>query len=221
MTDMVDYEEFLPEVRGEVETCPEVVALNEIRNTVIDFCQKTTIWRMDLDSITVLVDTPDYEVEIDQFIKTAGINWGYLIDSNTDEVPLTITSEDTLDNGGVRSVQMWRTRTGTPSKIYLQDPRTVRLVNIPTESYSLYLGVWVKPSRASFEVPEFIYEKYLEAIAAGAKARILNMKTRPWYDPSAAALEAEEYKNRRSSALIDATKSHTRMSKSVAMRPIA
>ena len=221
MTDMVDYEEFLPEVRSEVPECPEVVCINAIRDTVIDFCQKTTVWRYDVDSITVASDVADYEIDIDDYIKVAGLNWAYLIDANGEESYLTVTSEDSLDNGGPRSVSLWRTKTGTPTHIYLKDPRTVRLVYIPEAAFSLYLGAWVKPSRNSYEVPEFIYEKYLEAIAAGAKARILNMPTRPWYSPAAAGLEEAEYEARRSSALIDATKSHTRLSKQVAMRPIA
>lgn len=216
--EMVEYERYLPEVRGEIEDCPIIIATNEIRNTIIDFCQKTTIWRQDLDAISIVADVCEYDINYDTFVKAAGINWAYLVDENDDEVNLTITSEDNLDNGSVRAVRLWRTKTGTPSDVYQKNPNTIRLVYIPNAAFTLYVGVWVKPTRDSYEAPDFIHDKYLEAIASGAKARILNMKTRPWYDPNAAALEEADYIARRSSALIDATKSHTRTSKTVMMR---
>ncbi len=217
----IEYERYLSEVRGEIETCPEVIALNAIRNTVIDFCQKTTVWRMDLSAISVSINVADYDISIDSDTVVAGINWGYLTDSVGEELRLGVTSEDTLDNGSVKSVKLWRTKTGTPHHIYLNNPTSLRLVNIPEEAYTLYAGIWAKPSRESYDAPDYIYEKYLEAIAAGAKARILSMTTRPWFNASAAVAEKNEYRARCSSALIDSTKSHTRLSKTVEMRPFA
>jgi len=218
---MVEYDRYLPEVRGDVQDCPEIIVLNEIRNTIIDFCQKTTVWRKDLDAIAVAATVCEYDIDVGQFEKASAINWAYLLSAAGDEIQLTATSEDSLDNGSSRSSKLWRTKTGTPSHIYLKDPTVIRLVNIPTEAYTLYAGVIVKPSRDSYEAPDYIYEKYLEAIAAGAKARILGMKSRPWYAPEVAMMEELDYKARRSSALIDSTKSHTRTSKSVEMRPLA
>ena len=42
--------------------CPEPVIENEIRKTVIDFCERSTIWRHALDPITIEVKEPEYEL---------------------------------------------------------------------------------------------------------------------------------------------------------------
>lgn len=216
----VAYTQYLREVRGEVGDCPEIIAINEIRNAVISFCQQTTLWRVDHDPISVVADTSEYSLVLSEG-AASGVGWAYMTDSIGDEYHLEVTSEDALDNGSVRRVKLWRTKKGTPSKIYMPDPTKVRLVVIPESAYTLYMGLWIKPTRSSTDAPDWIYEKYLEAIAAGAKARILNQKTRPWYNPEAAMLEELEFKDRCSAAKADATKNHTRMSKTVMMRPIA
>jgi hypothetical protein len=218
MSHMVEYERYLPEVLGEIQDCPDPIALNEIRNTIIDFCKVTTVWRVELDPITVQIAVNSHDVDIDKFIRGVGINWAYLVKSNGDEIRLNATSEDELDSG---KVPLWRTKDGQPSVIFLQDPLTIRLALTPKEAYTLYVGMWVMPSRDSYEAPAFIYDKYLEAIACGAKARILKMKGRPWYSPVAAMEEMKDYESKRKSATIDAQKSHTRVSKSVSMRPLA
>ena len=139
-----------------------------------------------------------------------------MIDSNGDEFRLGLSSEDELDGG---AVQMWRVNTGQPSVIYLKNPGVMRIALIPDEAYTMYVGAWVMPSRDSYEAPAFIYDKYLETIACGAKARIMNMKGRSRYNPTAAAGEMAEYEAKRSSAAIDSTKSHTRVSKSSVLLP--
>ena len=115
----------------------------------------------------------------------------------------------------------WRTETGTPTIVYLKDTETFSLALTPNAAFTLKAGVWIKPSRDSTEAPDFIYEKYLEVIASGAKARIMNMKSRPWYNPQAAADELAEYKAERANAFTDATRSHGRQTKSVVQNPIA
>lgn len=215
---MTPYESYLPEVLIEIEECPEIIATDKIKQTVIDFCKRSLVWRYDLDPISVVATVDTYEAAADDFETVIGVTYGYLVDADGNNIPLTACSEDTLD---AKNDSTWRTDTGNVKYIMMAEPPYIKLVTIPDAAYTLYAGVWISPSRDSSEAPDFIYDKYLETIGHGARARILNMKTKPWYNPQAAQLEMIDYDAKVIDALNDAGKSHSREKKSVAMRPFA
>ena len=59
----VSYEEFFSWVLPEVAGCPEITAIQAIRDTVIDFCEKSLIHVVDHDPVKVIAKQSDYELD--------------------------------------------------------------------------------------------------------------------------------------------------------------
>jgi hypothetical protein len=217
--EFANYDEYLTDVLGEIDDCPEIIAVDKIRDTVIELCARTTIWRQDLNPISVQANTPDYELEFDDGQQLAHISWMTLVDANGEETYPIQTSEDEIDAGSSRG---WRGRTTmNPNYFYMQDPVTVRLALTPEQSFTMNIGAIIKPTPSSFEAPKFIYDQYHEVVAKGARYRLFNMKGRSWYDPNEAIIEQRDYENGVQDVQNAALKSHGRKAKSVTMRPLA
>lgn len=218
MIEMTTYDSYLFDILSEVDGCPPIIAESEVRNTVIDFCKSTLIWKQDIDPIAVIANVNKYIMDIPEGIVST-ITWGYMIDTNDCEIKLTGTSEDDLD--AENTSRSWRTLTGVPSHYFMTAGGQVQITKIPELSYTMYLGGALIPSRDSYEAPTIIYNKYLETITAGARARLLNMKAQDWYNPAAAKEEERKYLQGKMDVKVETSRGNTRVNKSVVMRPIA
>jgi len=218
MTDMTTYDSYLYDVLSEVDGCPPIIAETEIRNTMIDFCKVTLAWKAEVDPISVIAGTAKYELDVAEGIPSL-LTWGYMLDASGEEIRMTATSEDELDAD--RQIHRWRNIDGTPSVYFMTADGFVHIVAKPTEPYTLYLGAALIPSRESYEAPTFIYNKFMETITAGARARLLNMKAQSWYNAAAAKDEEDKYEKGKLDAKVEISRSHTRTKKSVVMRPLA
>jgi len=216
-----NWEDYLPEVLIEADGCPEQVAINAVRNAAIEFCTMSESWRAELDPLNIAVDEAEYPLDIPSGSQVIILRWGRLIDANGGKSKLTTTDEDMLDASEGRLV--WRTLTGTVEWIYMIDESTARIVRIPETAVTngLIVGVTLAPTRDSYEGPDYLYNKWVEEIAHGAKMRLLNMKTRDWYNAPAAAQCKTAFYRGVNRAKIRASRNSTKGRRQAAMRPIA
>ena len=217
MTDMTGYDSYLHKVLPDVDGCPPIVAEDKIRDAVIEICQSTSIWRKELLPFYLTANVPTYKLLMEDYEQLAQVSWGYLLDENDQRIDLDVVSEDELD---AASVKGWRALTGSPGFVYMLTPETVRLAIIPDTKFTCVLGIFVKPTQDSFEAPNFIYEQYIETVAYGAKAKLLGMKARSWYDPAEARTQEKKFNDGVRDIRNAATRSHTRGPKIVQMRPL-
>lgn len=173
----VAYELFLPEVMQFVKDVPEVVAVNAIRNSCIEFCQETRYIQENLDPMTGVSGIGTYDLEPDGTYKIADIVEAWYGDAFL--VPRSIEQLTQI----YRTTN-WNTLGGNPYYYFRPSSQEVRLVPYPqvTEANKIKLRVALKPSRSSTAVREEIYERFLEDIAYGARARLYNTPNQPYYD---------------------------------------
>jgi len=173
----VAYDLFLPEVMQFVKDVPEVVALNAIRNSCIEFCQETRYIQENLDPMTGVSGIGTYDLEPDGTYKIADIVEAWYGDAFL--VPRSIEQLTQI----YRTTN-WNTLGGNPYYYFRPSSQEVRLVPYPqvTETNKIKLRVALKPSRSSTTVREEIYERFLEDIAYGARARLYNTPNQPYYD---------------------------------------
>jgi len=216
----VNFEEYLPEVLVEVEGCPSKVAENAIRNAIIELCQKARVWRETLDPISTQANVGNYDLDLPSNSQMVTLLWG-----KHDGVNIQPVSEDDMDIvSGRWRIENWRSETGEVVCFFAPTQETVQLVRIPTEALAggLVLGAALAPSRDAYEAPESIYNEYLEVIACGAKARLMDMSSRPWYNPQGAAMEGVKFQRGITAARQTEAKNHGQMSNKVSMmRPFA
>ena len=156
------------------------------------FCEKTFIWRETLTAIDIVADTYLYDLtpsDSDSLVHT-------LYHVEYDDVPIQIKSEEYFDDK--YPTTNWRALTSTtPEYCYLvKDRSQIRLVDIPDTAATGALDVTVvlKPTRTATTVPSLLYNDYLDALVAGAKAYLLKKVEQPWANVEYAQLYDREFK---------------------------
>lgn len=184
-------EDFLPDVMIDVPGCPEPVAVNALRHALEEFCRKSLWWTADISPIDVIAGVHTYDL-VSPVIDTvvAGI-----LRISHDGHKLDPMSEDWLDNEWPRVITLypsltttratpWDQVTSDIAQVFLQPtPRTVRLIGIPTTDLTggITAKVGIAPTATSTEVDDTLAD-YREAIANGAKYRLLMQPNKEWTD---------------------------------------
>jgi hypothetical protein len=164
----IPYDNFLPEVMPYFKGVPELVLLNAIRNSAIEFCQKTDwlVYTPYPQQVTAFENEYDLTLDLpnDTVVERVQTAW-YL------EMPLLPKSEEDLKR--IYNLD-WRQQTGYPNFYTQYVPETLIMVPGPTITTALALGVTlvVRPSRASTTCDPSLFERWSEEIAAGARARL-------------------------------------------------
>lgn len=174
------YENFLPEVLPYARDCPEVVAINAVRNACIDFCDQSLWLLYHHDPIDVVAGESTYELDLPDGTTTARI-----LDAWYDSTPLAPIGEDDLKS---MFYSDWRDALGEPRFYTHLDPSELVLAPIPQEDAdeALAMIVALRPTRDSVEVDDTLYERWAEWIGWGARARLHDIPAQPFTDPAMA-----------------------------------
>lgn len=129
--------------------------------------------------------------------------------------PIDPISQDDLDNEfnntGFGWVGVnWRTDVNLPSRWYMPDDTTVGLLLAPNAGGNLRLNVALKPTHASTTFPSWLYERYLETIAHGAKAKLMSIPKKPYSDLAMAAIHAQSFNDGIAIAKVRMARGNTR-----------
>lgn len=202
---------WLPEVLPSAPECPEVVAVNAIRNAVIEFCYATNWWQGDYGTTAITAAILPYS-----FTVAASGMVAQVLVATYDGLPLAITSIEELD----AKVVGWRTATGQIRAVFQPTPGIVDFYPRPagTDSYNIFMRVSYAPLRAATTVDSTVYEAYLEEIAAGALARLLMVPNKSWTNEQAAAQYDSTFKSAKVQGAIEASRSYGRASRQIQMR---
>jgi hypothetical protein len=209
----VAYTAWLPEVMPDAPDCPEVVALNAIRNAAIEFCNETLYWQADIGAVALTDALLPYTIAPPASTVVAQVMVASLLGR-----PLAVTNIQELDNRVVN----WREAEGQPRAVFQPDPGVLDLYPRPagTDSYDVFIRVALAPTRASTTVDDRLHIGYLEDIAAGALSRLLAMPNRPWSNTEGARYYGSTFASAKVEAAIEATKSFGRGELMVQMRTI-
>lgn len=178
----VSYEVFLPEVMPYVHDVPEIVAVQAIRNACIQFCEETHYLQESLDPMTGQENVGDYDLcANDSNYKVVEIMQAWYGDQL-----LIPKAQEELNQ--IYRTSNWEDLKGNPYYYFRPRASVMRLVTKPiiTEANKLKVKAAVAPKRSSTTVDEEIFERFLEYIAHGARARLYNTPNQPYYDPKTA-----------------------------------
>lgn len=186
----VSYDKFLPEVMQYVRDVPEVVAVNAIRNACIQFCEKTLYLQESLDPMPVIANVSEYDLDPDGDYKVVDVIEAW----NADQFLIPKSIEELTR---IYRVTNWQDLIGNPYYFYRPKPSVLRLVPTPelTIPNNLQVTVGLAPTRGSTTVHEDIFERWLEHIALGARARLYDTPNQPYYDPRNAAIYLKRFED--------------------------
>lgn len=177
------YDSFLVEVLPYMRDVPEIVAIQAVRNAVIEFCEKTQCLQEDLTTLSTFTGDSTYDIAPDTGYTTSEVMSVWLGDQYL--VPKSVEDLTRVYRG-----QNWQDMIGRPYYYFREDPTTLRLVPKPAlnDVYQLTVRIAMVPTRASTAVDISIYDRYLEIISFGARARLAATPNQPYYDPAGAGV---------------------------------
>lgn len=104
----------------------------------------------------------------------------------------------------------WRTDLNLPTRFYMENETTVGLVLAPDSDGNLRLKAALKPTRDATTLPTWMYERYVETIAHGAKMRIMLIPKKPYSDATMGAYHRDMFNAEVSAARIRTARGNTR-----------
>ena len=208
----VSYELFLPEVMPLVIGCPEIVALNAIRNSAVEFCDRSAVWNELQDSVAVTSADFPFDLEAPAGAKVSEI---LDVSFNSKSVrPLIPDQWDVLAPG-------WRAEVGS-LVVHYYGINSNQIGTYPvlddTLDTTMQMRVAYAPTRASTKIDDAIYQDWLEQIAAGALSRLLLMAGQQWANAQLATYYSGVFERGVADARVAAMKSFSNGSMAVLPR---
>lgn len=208
--DSTPFTAFLPEVLPYVHDCAQLVAVNAIRNAAIEFCEQSHYWQVNIEAMNTVEDVNSYVVPTPDDTTLIDIAAGWFDGRNL--IPKSAEELARLFRGAD-----WRNVVGSPA--YMTRITGSELVLVPrpdqTKIDALGLRAVIAPSRSATSISTDIYEKFLEPIAKGARARLYATPGQPYYDMQLAMVYKREFMVAIGEAKIKANKGLSRASVAV------
>jgi hypothetical protein len=202
----VSYEVFFPEVLPFFPALPEIVITNAVRNACIEFCDRTdwlvyTPIQYDLQAYEDEYDLTT-DVSTDTTVARVQSAWCY-------QLPLIPKTEDELRQ--IYNLD-WRKQVGRPAYYTQYTPETMIVVPMPIVAslQSLAVTLILRPTRTSTTVDSSLFERWLDVIAAGAKARLYEMPGVPSENQQLAAMSRAVFNAGCDKAIAERTRGLTR-----------
>lgn len=184
---MKDLDEFLPNIRIYAPGVADPTAYFAIRQSAIEFCERTRIWHFEdefeiaADDFESLLSPPSSVIhEIDD-VWFNGKKLRKVTPQKLDELCPDWRSGDEKP-------------TGEPSYITQTAPNEIILA--PFGTGTVKLSLYLKPSQDAVEVPDFLADQYRETIAFGALGRILLIPNQSFSSPEMGAAFGSAFQQR-------------------------
>lgn len=183
---MAGLSRFLPRVHDEFPAVPEKVALRALSDSVREFCRRTHSWQESLPSVRTRPDRTEFALSPDTglivvALKDVRTSTGERIPPYAGELTRLLTQRLPASAQPLGFVQRsWD---------------VIELVNATDtiQQLTVKAALSLADGTTSAEIPDSLAEEYGEALAAGAKLRLVKQANTPWFAPDAAALYAGSY----------------------------
>jgi hypothetical protein len=174
----------LERVHDEIPSVPEFMALRALADSTKEFCARTHIWRVSVPDIDLTVGDVAFAVVAPPGLQVVALKDVRLGRDKIYPIPtaVLIARVHTPASGTPMAYAEW-----APDQIELDRPvkelATLRIVAAVT----LALGA------ADVEVPDSLIDEYGEALAAGAKMRLMRQAGQPWTSPESSTIYGGPY----------------------------
>ena len=187
---IVPFSQFFNEVLPDLPGCPEAMALNDILDAAIEFCERTKVHKIDLAPITLLANTPSVSFSVPASTPQTRVH--VILQALYGTTPLDFKDPDYLS---VHYDPSWRTKTGTPLYITQDDEESFRVVPYLTVDATVTLNLFValKPTAAATDIEARLWREYRDIIADGAMGRLMLTPKKPYSDAQLGAFHMDEF----------------------------
>ena len=194
---MATWSDLIPDVLPYVPGCPDPMLEQEIRSAAIEFFQRTRCWSQWLDPLGASDRALEYDLDL-----PAGAEIVRIERATRDGKPLDVVGFRTL------TVDPASGEASGPIALTSADRVTVTLSQPPGAGSRIQVQVSLMPTRSASGVSDLLMSKHRDAIAEGAKYRL--MRTPGTLNQPKAAEEARQLFERAvATSSVDAWRGHT------------
>lgn len=174
----------LERVHDEYPAVPEALALRALADATKEFCSRTHYWQDVLPSINVRPGITTYELSLDSGVQLAQLLEVRLDGSRIDPVA--------LESYRLRAMPVLA---GMPVGYVQWQPGAIELINPPTDAQVLTVvaALTLRLGADAVNLPDDLVDEYGEALAAGAKSRLVRQAGQPWFMPDLAPMYAGQF----------------------------
>lgn len=173
---MIAWSAFYPFVIPELPGAPSPLVDFWLIQVAREFCERSRAWvetTPPVDAVqgqSAYSPTPPSETEIVQIVAV-----NYLGKPLNPKLP----GELQKDYGN------WQAKLGTPASFTSNGLGQALLVPVPDQSNAgaIVMNVAVKPTDTASGVADWVFSRWRNALAAGAKAKLMAMADKPWAQP--------------------------------------
>lgn len=188
------YDSALPDLPG----CPFVALNHALRQSAIAFCEQSLAWTYEHPDISVTVGEDEYAYNPPPETLVHAVTWAKFneteLDTRTKDMDMRIWD--------------WRNQTGVPQYV-LNMPNSLKLVPTPDLEGTLHLIVALKPDSSAIGIDDVIFQEHREAIAHGAKARLMFSPRKPYTNSELAVLNMQMFNAKTMAAGMRAGRNYT------------
>lgn len=168
----------LDRVHDEFPAVPEVLALRALSDATKEFCQRTHIWRQAIPDVLMAPGSATYTLTVPTGLQVVALKDVRLGADKIYPIPTAVllARVHTPAQGQPTAFAEW-----APDMIELDRPVKTAATLTIRAAVTLALGA------TEVAVPDSLIDEYGEAIAAGAKMRLVRQAGQPWYSPEAGA----------------------------------
>jgi hypothetical protein len=216
---MTPYTAFLDYVLPDAPGCTNELAVHAIKNTVIEFCEKSLILQVDHDPVTIVAGQVDYDLEPPRDTLIVKIQKVFYKEYEIEPMSPDEVMSASLYNRNFPDANPEK----GPPKLYTQkDARTFSVYPVPqdTERLALTLRVALKPTRSATQIDDLIFEEYAETIGNGAISRLCLSPKKPYTNPQIAAIKQAQFAAGLNVARQRANRGYVRSKEQVVLRKI-
>lgn len=166
----------LDRVHDEFSSVPEQVALRALSDSAKEFCTRTHAWQGVLPDTTLRIGETVYELSTDTGVQIAALKE---VRINGVKLPPIATE--------VMRLRTTALSQGLPMGYVQWHPSQIELVNAPSQTGVLraVAALTLALNAVDVNLPDDLIGEYGEALAAGAKGRLVRQSNQPWYAPDA------------------------------------
>ena len=215
------YDDFLSRVLSEVPGCPEVAAVQAIKDSVIDFCEKSLIHQVDHDAVSVIAKVPDYDLETPVTgTRIIRVMKAWYLGNELSPVAPDYIRDPSLYNQRIGGD--YETKYSSPQNYTHKDTATVSFYPVPdkTVANAITMRVALAPLRSSTTCEDFLFEQHVEDISAGAVARLQASPGKTYTNPQFAAMNQKRYMAGVNDARMRSNRGFTRANMQVKLRRV-
>lgn len=197
---MATLKQMVPECRTHLSSVPQDTVILYLRRASKQFCQDSKKWDVEIGSATITpLDNPYVDLEIP--VPSIGGETDYVLPAGS---YINSISRLWLDD-------MKKCPIDGEYYAYREADGVLELnQSILSQSQVLHIAAILEPTKAANSIPDWMFEKWSDAIVDYAIYEIMMMPGKDWYDPDLAGTFWRKYQGRVSEATTSKARGNTR-----------